>query len=74
MAQRLQVEQLAFAACLFLDICACLQPEVLAASAADHRLVLTAPAWIAMAYLTLASPVWCAAALMKKTLILISKP
>ena len=57
-----QVDQLAFALCLFLDVCACLQPAVLAAFAADHRLLLTLPAWTAMAYLTVACPAWCAAA------------
>ena len=56
------MDQLAIAACLFLDICACLQPAVLAAFAANHRLMLTTPAWIAMAYLTVACPLWCAAA------------
>ena len=44
MAERPQVDQLAFAVCLFLDICTCLQPAVLAAFAADHRLMLTTPA------------------------------
>ncbi|KAK9839778.1 hypothetical protein WJX81_000666 [Elliptochloris bilobata] len=71
------VDQLATALCLLLDVCARLQPRVLAAFAAQHRLLLTMPAWIVMARLTLAFPAWyvrrCEPLLMGVTLAYVAR-